>query len=93
MGTSQRQHLACVACLAVRVGRTGLCTVVVVFTKVVCLPEPFLDRLPVERVSGDLAELHPSTRTQHCTAVAAGFLTASTLQWPSGFASVDFDLG
>ena len=37
-------------------GRTGLCTVVLVFSKVVCLPEPFLDRLPVERVSGDFAD-------------------------------------
>ena len=31
---------------------------------------------------GRPCRLHPSTRTQQCTAVAAGFLTASTLQWP-----------
>ena len=80
MGTSQRAWLAWLCVWSHWLVYGGGCFYRQSGVSARTLPRP----TPCGEGVGRPCRLHPSTRTQHCTGVAAGFLTASTLQWPSG---------
>ena len=56
MGTSERQLFRARFAWLCKWLLSDVCGGGRFIVKVVCLPEPLLDRLPVERVSGDLAD-------------------------------------